>query len=155
MIFKIRQWCEDLVIAMIISIIIEIMIPEGSYRKYAKVITGIYILFVILNPILEILNNEIKIPQLNLDKTEETYVNLDSEMQDIYVVGIEETIKEELKNLEIPVEKVTIKMNSKLEKIEKIVIVGKDLEKKRNSIAQYFNAQFLLEENKIEIREER
>ena len=36
MIIKIRQWCEGIIIAVIISIIIEMIIPEGKNKKYIK-----------------------------------------------------------------------------------------------------------------------
>ena len=56
MIIKIRQWCEGIIIAVIISIIIEMIIPEGKNKKYIKVIIGVYIMFVSLTPILELLD---------------------------------------------------------------------------------------------------
>ena len=59
MILKIRAWCEGIIIAIIISIIIEMILPDGKNKKYVKVVIGIYIMFVVLNPILEIINYDI------------------------------------------------------------------------------------------------
>ena len=56
MILKLREWCEGIIIAIIISIIIEMLIPDNKSKKYVKVIIGIYIMFVSLNPLLKILN---------------------------------------------------------------------------------------------------
>ena len=47
-----KSWCEGIIIAVVISIIIESILPEGSIKKYVKVIISIYIVFTILNPIL-------------------------------------------------------------------------------------------------------
>ena len=47
-----REWCEGIIIAVIISIIIEAILPDGNNKKYVKVVVGIYIIFTILNPIL-------------------------------------------------------------------------------------------------------
>lgn len=47
-----RAWCEGIIIVVVISIIIESILPEGNIKKYVKVIISIYIVFTILNPIL-------------------------------------------------------------------------------------------------------
>ena len=36
MILKIRAWCEGIIIAIIISIIIEMILPDGKNKKYVK-----------------------------------------------------------------------------------------------------------------------
>ena len=54
MILKLKAWCEGIVIAIIISTIIEMIIPDNKSKKYVKVVIGIYIMFVCLNPILEL-----------------------------------------------------------------------------------------------------
>ncbi len=52
-----RIWCEELIISSFIVSIIEMLVPEGNTKKYIKVITGIYMIFVILSPILLKINN--------------------------------------------------------------------------------------------------
>ena len=59
MILAIKNWCEGIIIAIIISIIVELLLPNGNNRKYVKVVSGIYIMFVILNPLLEMLKYDI------------------------------------------------------------------------------------------------
>ena len=56
MIGKLKLWTSDIIIAVVISIIIEMIIPDGNNKKYVKVVSGLYILFVILNPFLDVKN---------------------------------------------------------------------------------------------------
>ena len=72
MIGIIRNWCEGIIIAIIISVIIELLVPEGNNKKYVKVVIGIYIIFVIINPLLNLMNYKIDFEYFeNLKKFEE------------------------------------------------------------------------------------
>ncbi len=57
MVLFLRNWCEQIIISIFISIIIEMLIPAGNIKKYVKVVVGIYIMFVILNPIISNIQN--------------------------------------------------------------------------------------------------
>lgn len=122
MILKIRNWCEELIIAVVLCIIIECLIPNGNNKKYAKVVIGIYIMFVTINPILNLLNHEIEFDEMFSAKYQETYSNLDYDMKDVYIIGIEESIKEEINELGYQVEDVNISLDINYENIEKIEI---------------------------------
>ena len=63
-----RTWCEELILSSFIVSIIEMLTPEGKIKKYIKVVSGVYMIFVILNPIL-----------LKLDK-----VNVEQELNNIF-----------------------------------------------------------------------
>ena len=52
MIEWISNWAETIVIAVIIATIIEMILPEGSSKKYIKVVIGVYILFTIVSPVI-------------------------------------------------------------------------------------------------------
>lgn len=62
-----RSWCEEIILSSFIVSILEMIVPEGSIKKYIKVVTGVYIIFVILSPIL-----------LNLNK-----INLEAEIENL------------------------------------------------------------------------
>ena len=51
-----KNWCEGIIVGVMISLIIELIIPEGNNKKYVKVISGIFIIFTVLNPIFQNLN---------------------------------------------------------------------------------------------------
>lgn len=48
----ISNWAEAIIIAVIVATIIEIILPEGSSKKYIKVVIGVYILFTIISPVI-------------------------------------------------------------------------------------------------------
>ncbi len=135
MILKIKAWCEGIIIAIIISIIIEMLLTEGKNKKYVKVVIGIYVMFVVLNPILEIINYDIKFEEL-LGFEEEISVStsLDTNMKDVYVVGIQETIKEEISEMGYIVKNVEIEVDSNYENIEKIELSVEEGDDKIKSI---------------------
>lgn len=120
MILKLREWCEGIIIAIIISIIIEMLIPDNKSKKYVKVVIGVYIMFVSLNPLLEILNFDYNFSNfLNFD-TVTTSTTFNKNIKDVYVLGIEEKIKEEIEELGYNLEYVQIEVDSGYEQIEKI-----------------------------------
>lgn len=51
MVTFISNWAEGIIVAVIIASIVEMILPEGSSKKYIKVVIGIYIMFVIVAPI--------------------------------------------------------------------------------------------------------
>ena len=170
MILKIKSWCEGIIIAIIISIIVEMLVPEGNNKKYVKVVIGIYIMFIVLNPILELLNYEFDFSSLFEVKTQETYSNVNDDIRDVYLVGIKVTIIKDLEKLGYIVKNVDIYLDINYENIEKVnvelekkseniivepVIIGK---KNQNNVSQkdsfgdvleYFKENYSLDEDKI------
>lgn len=122
MIIKIRQWCEGIIVAVIISIIIEMIIPEGKNKKYIKVIIGVYIMFVSLSPLLELLQYDFNFDDIAIYNTVETSQNIDNDIKDIYVSGIEENLKLEIEALGYEVDFVNIYTDINYENIEKVEI---------------------------------
>ena len=53
-----KNWCEEIIISSFIVSILEMLVPEGNIKKYIKVVTGVYIIFVILSPVLTSFNNK-------------------------------------------------------------------------------------------------
>ena len=120
MILKIRAWCEGIIIAIIISIIIEMILPDGKNKKYVKVVIGIYIMFVVLNPILEIINYDINFDDIFKFEDIEASATSDLNIKQAYLVGIEESLKLEIENLGYEVQDVNVYVDSEYENIEKI-----------------------------------
>ncbi len=56
MINNISSWAEQLIIAVIIATILEIILPKGNSKKYIKTIIGIYILYTIISPVLNFIS---------------------------------------------------------------------------------------------------
>lgn len=132
MIGIIKGWCEGLIVAIIISVIIELLIPEGNNKKYVKVVVGIYIIFVTINPILKLIDYDFTFENIFDLKTEEASINLDTDIKDVYVLGIEETIKKEIEDLGYNVNSVIVRVDKNYENIESIEISV--TEKEENTI---------------------
>ena len=120
MILAIRNWCEGIIIAIIISIIIELLLPDGNNKKYVKVISGIYLMFIVLNPILEFIKYDISFENIFDFQEIEVSSNLDTQMKDVYIVGIEETLRSEIESLGYIVNSVNVIVDINYENIEKI-----------------------------------
>ena len=58
MIAFVRTWTEGIIVSVIIASIIEMILPEGSSKKYIKVVIGVYIMFVIITPIVNNFKNQ-------------------------------------------------------------------------------------------------
>lgn len=127
MIKFLKSWCEGIIVAIILSIIIESLLPEGNNKKYVKVVIGIYILFVVLNPIIQILNYDINFDSLFNFKSMSTSATIDNNIKNVYIKGMEETLKEEIEKLGFNVLNIKIIVDDNYENIEKIeVIIGKN-----------------------------
>ncbi len=169
MILAIKNWCEGIIIAIIISIIVELLLPNGNNKKYVKVVSGIYIMFVILNPILEMLKYDINFENMfNFGETQQVTQTMSQDIKDIYVVGIKESIKQDIEKLGYNVETLEILLDSNYENIEKIelkvelkeykvkavekVEIGKDETDSDNSyseIIELLKENYLVDETKI------
>lgn len=167
MVLKIKLWCEGIIIAIIICIIIESLLPNGNNKKYVKVVIGIYIMFITLNPIFDLLNYDFKTNELFNLEYEEVYSSIDSEIKDVYIVGIEENIKEEIKKLGYDVkyvkvfvdinyeniEKVELKVNSKRNEIKiEIKNSAETYKKDYQDILKFFKENYYLSEEQINFK---
>lgn len=52
MITWLSSWAQGIIVAVVIATIIELILPNGSSKKYIKVVIGIYILFTIISPVI-------------------------------------------------------------------------------------------------------
>lgn len=110
MIDWISTWAQSIIIAVIIATIIEMILPSGSSKKYIKVVTGVYILFTIISPVitkfagktlavsdifeLDLYVNEIKQKEVSQNLLAE---NNSSSIKDIYTANLKSDIKNKLK----------------------------------------------------------
>lgn len=139
MIKFIKIWCEEIIVSVIITVIIEMFVPQGNIKKYVRVVMGVYIIFVILNPIVSNFDN------INLDKyfDSEKYNNTIptsnfEEISNVYARAIESQIKKEFSYIS----DVRVILTDNLEDIERIEItLLEDIESlkelKQNLIQNY------------------
>lgn len=151
MLEEIRTWCEGLIVAIVICVIIESLIPESNNKKYIKIVSGIYIMFISFCPILSLLNYDFKnIKNYDFIETEETAVILENDMKDVYLIGIELDIKQAIQELGYEINDIRIKTDNNYENIEKIIISKALISEEENKeISKMLKEKYLIDEEKI------
>ena len=98
MIEFLSSWAEQIILAVIIVTIIELILPNNKNKKYIQMVIGIYILFNIISPVIE--NKKV----FSLDKYEEDSVyisssgniidqtSMDKRIEKIYIEELEKNI---------------------------------------------------------------
>ena len=185
MILEVKKWCEGIIVAVFWCIIIESLIPNGNSKKYIKVVIGIYIMYVSLNPLLNLLNYDFDFKMFEnyakYEESEEVSVIYENNIKDIYVLGIEECIENDLKNMGYEIDDVKVFVDLNYENIEmielKIKNVGKlnenqnrnqivrevvinnegEIERKDDisEIREYISTNYLVKKENIIIKEEK
>ncbi|MCI8546412.1 MAG: stage III sporulation protein AF [Clostridia bacterium] len=176
------SWAEQLILALIVIIIIEIVLPSGNnYKKYIKVVLGIFLLYTIINPIVsdKIKNMDFKEVTANIYEekniTVQNVINNDKQILKKFKLKFEENLNDYLKkngyeitkleqDIEYNDEMIEInKLELKIKKykenkksIEKIEIKEntKISEEEINEIKKKICENYELEENKITIESE-
>ena len=121
MIEKFNLWAESLVVAIAITTIIEMLLPEGNNKKYIKMVCSIYILFTIVNPILNL--NKIKIEDFKIAKETINVSSYNAEViTEIYIKTYENEIKNKLIEEGYNLSSVRLNLDYSLENIESIEI---------------------------------
>lgn len=97
MIKFINSWVQGIIIAVIISTIIEMILPDGNIKKYIRTVIGSYIVFVIASPIItKLTGKEISLETYKLPEIE-TYqvgsIDTNSYIESTYIDKIKQEIK--------------------------------------------------------------
>lgn len=158
----ISTWAEQIVVAVIIASIIEMLLPNGNNKKYIKAIIGVYILFTIISPIIgKFVNIDLK--DIDYEKyfkeveTQETIsqsltTNNEKTMGEIYISNLKADMKNKLEEKGYRVE--NINLNVELEdeknygKINEIVLEISKSSKESENITKEANNTIAI--NKIE-----
>ena len=108
MINWIKLWVEQIIIAVIISIIVEMILPEGN-KKYIKIVLGLYILFVMIGPVISKATNSDEILDFDYNRffPKDVYSTSNTEkFEDTNNKLIEQTYIEKIKSdIETKIEK--------------------------------------------------
>ena len=132
MIEWIKSWSNGIIVAVIIAVIFELIIPNGNNKKYIKMVISLFVLFVILDPIISKFTslNGIEINTKEYEKyfdstnTLETSTTLDSEklINNTAEKRVKENISNKLKELGYKVESISININNESGQINRIVL---------------------------------
>ena len=161
MINFLSSWAEQVILAVIIATILELILPNSKNKKYVQMVIGVYVLFNIISPIIK--NKEkLVFSEIDLDKyiTTSTKVeqsSMDARLEKIYLDELENNIKSKFKNAGIEIIKCTIdaeldttKKNAGIHSIDVKVKNVYD-EKKISKIKQEIIEEYEISEDKIKI----
>lgn len=161
MISFLSSWAEQVILAVIIATILELILPNSKNKKYVQMVIGVYVLFNIISPIIK--NKEKPVfSEIDLDKyiTTSTKVeqsSMDARLEKIYLDELENNIKSKFKNAGIEIIKCTIdaeldttKKNAGIHSID-VKVKNVDDEKKISKIKQEIIEEYEISEDKIKI----
>ena len=162
MINFISSWAEQIVLAVIVATIIELILPKNKNKKYIQMVIGVYVLFNIISPIIKNKDN-FSVEKYNTEKYESQsqyeidQSSMDARIEKIYLEELEKKTQEKFQDNGFVVTKCnvdavldTTKKNAGISlitiKIEKTNETEK-LEKVKNELA----TEFEISEDKIKI----
>lgn len=161
MINFLSSWAEQVILAVIIATILELILPNSKNKKYVQMVIGVYVLFNIISPIIK--NKEkLVFSEMDLDKyiTTSTKVeqsSMDARLEKIYLDELENNIKSKFKNAGIEIIKCTIdaeldttKKNAGIHSID-VKVKNVDDEQKISKIKQEIIEEYEISEDKIKI----
>lgn len=100
MIEFISSWAQQIMVAVIVATIIEMILPKGNNKKYIKSVIGVYVLFTIVSPIItKMIGGEMKL-DTDYEKyftNTDTYQTMSDSLSSINNENIEEVYKDNLK----------------------------------------------------------
>ena len=145
---NLNNWCESLIISVILVLLIELLVENNKNKKYIQVITGIFIMFVTLNPFIELLNNNdfdtdfLKIEKVSAKSYEENEL-----FENVYIDYTLERIKNVLDSYNLNVLDLDFKLDESKENLEKIeVIIKKDMAKESEDFVSEEKVKNLIKE---------
>jgi len=106
MVSVINSWAKGIILAVIISAIIEIILPEGNNKKYVKTIIGIYMLFVMVQPLItKVSNKNINIDsiikqttgKMNEYETKDLAIDTNAYIEQTYIDKLQEDMEQKFK----------------------------------------------------------
>lgn len=76
----ISEWIVNIIIFLLLAMVIDMLLPESTMKKYAKLITGLLLMAIIITPIFKIMSTDfekiIQSVSIDMNSNEETLENL-------------------------------------------------------------------------------
>lgn len=161
MISFLSSWAEQVILAVIIATILELILPNSKNKKYVQMVIGVYVLFNIISPIIKnkekLIFSEIDLDKYITTSTKVEQSSMDARLEKIYLDELENNIKSKFKNAGIEIIKCTIdaeldttKKNAGIHSID-VKVKNVDDEKKISKIKQEIIEEYEISEDKIKI----
>ena len=163
MIQFLSSWAEQIVLAVIIATIIELILPQNRNKKYIQMVIGIYILFNIISPIIKNKDTILTSGDYDLEKYESSsnytidQSSMDERIEKIYLEELENTTISKFQIAGIEVEKCNVdavldtnKKNAGIHLIT-VKINGPVEHEKIDSVVKELVQEYEISENKVKI----
>lgn len=125
MVSFISSWAQQIIFAVIIGTILQMLLPEGKNKKYIKIIIGVYVLFAVISPVVG-KNIDLNLDEFNIS-LENTTTSLDKtnedEITNLYIGNLKQDVISKLNNKGYACENVELQTNENYE-VLKISITG-------------------------------
>ena len=161
MINFLSSWAEQVILAVIIATILELILPNSKNKKYVQMVIGVYVLFNIISPIIKnkekLVFSEIDLNKYITTSAKVEQSSMDARLEKIYLDELENNIKSKFKNAGIEIIKCTIdaeldttKKNAGIHSID-VKVKNVDDEQKISKIKQEIIEEYEISEDKIKI----
>lgn len=117
----INNWASGLIVAVIIATIVELILPENKNKKYVKMVSGIFILFTIISPIVMKFTGNINLdiqkyadmltPENTIESQETASVITDKNIMKVYKENLAKNIKTGIENLNYDVKSIKLEID--------------------------------------------
>ena len=152
------SWAEQIVLAVIVATIIEMILPKNKNKKYIQMVIGVYVIFNIISPIIKNkddfsiekynIENYEKVSQYEIDQS-----SMNAKLEKIYLEELESTVISKFEENDIKV--VNCDINAVLDTNEKNAGIHSITVKVKNVTDEGMLAQIKKEIAKdFEIKEE-
>ncbi len=162
MINFISSWAEQIVLAVVVATIIELILPTNKNKKYIQMVIGVYVLFNIISPIIKNKDN-FSVEKYNTEKYESQsqyeidQSSMDARIEKIYLEELEKKTQEKFQDNGFVVTKCkvdavldTTKKNAGISLIT-IKIEKTDETEKLEKVKSELATEFEISEDKIKI----
>ena len=162
MIEFISSWAEQIVLAVIVATIIELILPKNKNKKYIQMVIGVYVLFNIISPIIKN-KEEVSVEEYNIEKyeTKSQYEidqsSMDERIEKIYLEELENNAISKFEDAGFSVEKCVVdavldtnKKNAGIHLIT-VKINGPVEHEKIDSVVKELVQEYEISENKVKI----
>lgn len=91
------SWAEQIVLAVVVATIIELILPQNKNKKYIQMVIGVYVLFNIISPIIEN-KDDFSIEKYNIENYETAsqyevdQSSMDVRLEKIYLDELEDIV---------------------------------------------------------------
>lgn len=162
MINFISSWAEQIVLAVVVATIIELILPKNKNKKYIQMVIGVYVLFNIISPIIKNKDN-FSVEKYSTEKYESQsqyeidQSSMDTRIEKIYLEELEKKTQEKFQDNGYVVTKCkvdavldTTKKNAGISLIT-IKIEKTDETEKLEKVKSELATEFEISEDKIKI----